>query len=175
MAKITKQRRMVERLKDPIVVKTQNRKQKTNLNAFKSKFLTLKKKISALQKYKLANNYNYEEECVSEVPENRESNTVNKEASKTASIKSINPPKKAKQNTKKQTFSTRPATPAANYHPKKVFTPGSRFFNNVSDSSDEEEVEPFTKENQLRKGDEHQDICGMETSIDDDEMGLEEM
>ena len=52
MAKITKQRRMVERLKDPIVVKTQNRKRKTNLNAFKSKFLTLKKKIGALQMLK---------------------------------------------------------------------------------------------------------------------------
>ena len=104
MAKITKQRRIVERLKDPIVVKTQNRKQKTNLNAFKSKFLT----------------------CNS----------------------------------------------CCKLSPKKS---GSRFSNNVSDSSDEEEVEPFTKENQLRKGDEHQDICGMETSIDDDEMGLEEM
>ena len=101
--------------------------------------------FNASKMYKLANNYNYEEECISEVPENQESNTVNKVAPKTASNKSINPPKKPKQNTKKQTFSTRPATPAANYHPKKVFTPGSGFFDNVSDSSDEEEVELFTK------------------------------
>ena len=49
MGRFSRQRRMAERLKDPIVVKTQNRKQKTNLNAFKSKFLTLKKKVSALQ------------------------------------------------------------------------------------------------------------------------------
>ena len=44
LVRFSRQRRMAERLKDPIVVKTQNRKQKTNLNAFKSKFLTLKKK-----------------------------------------------------------------------------------------------------------------------------------
>ena len=49
MGRFAGQRRMAERLKDPIMVKTQNRKQKTNLNAFKSKFLTLKKKVSALQ------------------------------------------------------------------------------------------------------------------------------
>ena len=49
MGRFSRQRRMAERLKDPIVDKTQNRKQKTNLNAFKSKFLTLKKKVSALQ------------------------------------------------------------------------------------------------------------------------------
>ena len=45
----TKQRRMAERLQDPIVVRKENRKEKTNLNSFKSKYLTLKKKVSALQ------------------------------------------------------------------------------------------------------------------------------
>ena len=45
----TKQRKTADRLKDPIVDKTQKRKPKTNLNAFKAQFLTLKKKISALQ------------------------------------------------------------------------------------------------------------------------------
>ena len=45
----TKQRKTTDRLKDPIVDKTSKRKPKTNLNAFKAQFLTLKKKISALQ------------------------------------------------------------------------------------------------------------------------------
>ena len=49
MQVLTKQRRTVDRLKDPIVDKTQKRKPKNNLNAFKSQFLTLKKRISALQ------------------------------------------------------------------------------------------------------------------------------
>ena len=44
----TKQRKTADRLKDPIVDKTQKRKPKTNLNAFKAQFLTLKKKISAI-------------------------------------------------------------------------------------------------------------------------------
>ena len=45
----TKQRRMAERRKDPIVAKNEGRKAKVNLNSFKSKYLTLKKKVSALQ------------------------------------------------------------------------------------------------------------------------------
>ena len=49
MQVLTKQRKTVDRLKDPIVDKTQKRNPKTNLNAFKSQFLTLKKRISALQ------------------------------------------------------------------------------------------------------------------------------
>ena len=49
LGRFGKQRRMAKRLKDRIVVKTQNRKQKTNFNDFKSKFLTLKKRVSALQ------------------------------------------------------------------------------------------------------------------------------
>ena len=44
-----KQRRMAQRRKDPIVAKNGGRKEKVNLNSFKSKFLTLKKKVSALQ------------------------------------------------------------------------------------------------------------------------------
>ena len=44
-----KQRRMAERRKDPIIAKNGGRKEKVNLNSFKSKFLTLKKKVSALQ------------------------------------------------------------------------------------------------------------------------------
>ena len=42
----TKQRRMAERRKDPIVAKNEGRKAKVNLNSFKSK---LKKKVSTLQ------------------------------------------------------------------------------------------------------------------------------
>ena len=45
----TKQRRMAERRKDPIIAKNEGRKAKVNLNSFKSKYLTLKKKVSALQ------------------------------------------------------------------------------------------------------------------------------
>ena len=45
----TKQRRMAERRKYPIVAKNEGRKAKVNLNSFKSKYLTLKKKVSALQ------------------------------------------------------------------------------------------------------------------------------
>ena len=45
----TKQRRMAERRKDPIVAKNEGRKAKVNLNSFKSKYLTLKKKVNALQ------------------------------------------------------------------------------------------------------------------------------
>ena len=41
----TKKRKVADRLKDPIVDKTQKRKTKTNLNAFKAQFLTLKKRI----------------------------------------------------------------------------------------------------------------------------------
>lgn len=41
----TKQRRMAERRKDPIIAKNEGR----NLNSFKSKYRTLKKKVSALQ------------------------------------------------------------------------------------------------------------------------------
>ena len=44
-----KQRRMAQRRKDPIVAKNEGRKVKVNLNSFKSKFLTMKKKVSALQ------------------------------------------------------------------------------------------------------------------------------
>ena len=39
-----KQRRMNQRLKDPIKNKSENRSKKTNMNSFKSKYLTLKKK-----------------------------------------------------------------------------------------------------------------------------------
>ena len=40
---------MAQRRKDPIFAKNEGRKVKVNLNSFKSKFLTLKKKVSALQ------------------------------------------------------------------------------------------------------------------------------
>ena len=48
-AEVSRQKRMSERLKEPIVVKNSSRKTKTSLNAFKAQFLTLKKRISALQ------------------------------------------------------------------------------------------------------------------------------
>ena len=44
-----KQRRMNQRRKDPIKDKSEGRSKKTNLNSFKSKYITLKKKVSALQ------------------------------------------------------------------------------------------------------------------------------
>ena len=195
LVRFSRQRRMAERLKDPIVVKTQNRKQKTNLNAFKSKFLTLKKKVSALQMevgtepdflllvknnlqdpsvakpskmagkymcygsgeiselffksgikynasemYKLANNFDYAEEPVSEVTENRECNIDAREPGD----KRTNRPKKVKKTTKRQTLSTRPTTSAANYGPRKVFTPGSGFHMS-------EEKEAPVSRNHLRK------------------------
>ena len=229
LGRIGKQRRMASRLKDPIVVKTQNRKQKTNLNAFKSKFLTLKKKVSALQMevgtepdflilvrnnlqdpllpnpskmagkymcygngeisdlffksgikfsasdmYKLANNFNYAEEILSEVNETQECNTNTREAPKMASQKRKNQPNKTTKRHEKENSSHRPATPAANYRPRKVFTPGSRFLDNLSDMSEnEEEVEPVRTENQLRKGDEIEDVCVVETSIEYEEGGEE--
>ena len=40
---------MAQRRKDPIFAKNEGRKVKVNLNSFKSKFLTMKKKVSALQ------------------------------------------------------------------------------------------------------------------------------
>ena len=42
-AEVSRQKRMSERFKEPIVVKHSSRKTKTNLNAFKAQFLTLKK------------------------------------------------------------------------------------------------------------------------------------
>ena len=42
-AEVLRQKRMSERLKEPIVVKNSSRKTKTSLNAFKAQFLTLKK------------------------------------------------------------------------------------------------------------------------------------
>ena len=39
-----KQRRMAERRRDPIVAKNEGRKEKVNLNSFKSKYLALKKR-----------------------------------------------------------------------------------------------------------------------------------
>ena len=224
MGRFSRQRRMAERLKDPIVDKTQNRKQKTNLNAFKSKFLTLKKKVSALQMevgtepdflllvknnlqdpsvakpskmagkymcygsgeiselffksgikfnasemYKLANNFDYAEEPVSEVAENRECNIEAREPED----KRANRPKKVKKTTKKQTLSTRPITSVANYGPRKVFTPGSRFLDMSAENSEEEEA-PVTR-NQLRKENTLEDACGMEASIEDDEEGETEV
>ena len=44
-----KQRRMAERRKEPIVAKHETRNRKINLTSFKQKYLTLKKKVSALQ------------------------------------------------------------------------------------------------------------------------------
>ena len=44
-----KQRRMAERRKEPIVAKHETRNRKINLTPFKQKYLTLKKKVSALQ------------------------------------------------------------------------------------------------------------------------------
>ena len=44
-----KQRRMAERRRDPILAKHEIRKANVNLNSFKQKYLTLKKKVSALQ------------------------------------------------------------------------------------------------------------------------------
>ena len=230
LGRFEKQRRMAARLKDPIVVKTQNRKQKTNLNAFKSKFLTLKKRVSALQMevgtepdflllvrnnlqdpllanpskmagkymcygngeisdlffksgikfnasemYKLANNFNYAEEILSEVNKTQECNADTREALKTTSQKSKNQPKKATtKKDKKENSSHRHATPVANYRPRKVFTPGSGFLDNVSDlSENEEEVEPVRTENQLRKGDEIEDVRVVETSIENEEGGEE--
>ena len=40
---------MTKRLRDPIKVKVEGRSTKVNLNSFKSKFLSQKKKVSAMQ------------------------------------------------------------------------------------------------------------------------------
>ena len=42
-AEVSRQKRMLERLKEPIVLKNSSRKTKTNLNAFRAQFFTLKK------------------------------------------------------------------------------------------------------------------------------------
>ena len=184
LGRFEKQRRMAARLKDPIVVKTQNRKQKTNLNAFKSKFLTLKKRVSALQMevgtepdflllvrnnlqdpllanpsrmagkymcygngeisdlffksgikfnasemYKLANNFNYAEEILSEVNKTQECNADTGEALKTASQKSKNQPKKAttKKDNKKKFF-PQACNSCCKLSPKKSFYTRQRIF-----------------------------------------------
>lgn len=219
----TKQRRTVDRLKDPIVDKTKKRKPKTNLNAFKSQFLTLKKKISALQMevgtepdflllvrnnlqsaqiakpskmagkymafgqgdlsdrffssgikfdankmYKLANNFNYEEETLDTLDEaedqestnitrgeNRNASTMENEQPKTAHCLSKAPKNRPKNALKP----TNPITPVT-FRPRKVFTPG--FFDDCDDNDEsEEETGTVSKGNQ-----DLQNFEGMGSSIE---------
>ena len=224
----TKQRKTTDRLKDPIVDKTSKRKPKTNLNAFKAQFLTLKKKISALQMevgtepdflllvknnlqdpkvakpskmagkymafgkgelsdsffsfgikfdtknmYKLANNFNYEEEVTEgtsettvetvDETENRGSiihtrvsvsrNTSSKEKPQTAKT----PPKTALK-PKRKTIRT--ITPA-NFRPRKVFTPG--FFNHFENEEESEKE----RGNQSNIDEELKNVEERESSMED--------
>ena len=228
----TKQRKTADRLKDPIVDKTQKRKPKTNLNAFKAQFLTLKKKISALQMevgtepdflllvknnlqdpkiakpskmagkymafgkgdlsdcffssgikfdtnnmYKLANNFNYDEEETEgtsknnvetvDESENRESiihtRVSGREDNRNTSSKEYQPktaqsrPKTALKPTRKP---IRTITPA-NFRPRKVFTPG--YFNHF-ENEDESEKE---RGNHSNIDEELQNIEGRESSMED--------
>ena len=64
--------------------------------------------------YKLANNFNYAEEILSEVNKTQECNADTREALKTTSQKSKNQPKKATtKRHKKKNSSHKPATPVA--------------------------------------------------------------
>ena len=60
-------------------------------------------KYNASEMYRLANNYDYKEESVSEVTENRECSID----ARAPADERTNPQKKVKKNTKKQTRSTR--------------------------------------------------------------------
>ena len=124
-------------------------------------------KYNASEMYRLANNYDYEEESVSEVTENRECNIEARELGD----KRANRPKKVKKTTKKQTLSTRPMTSVANYGPRKVFTPGSVFMDHMSDENFSEEDEAPVTRNQLRNESALEDDSEMETSNEDNEGG----